>query len=40
MRSFLLLALLVGLAAARCPEGMRPILDDELEHATEIGVEG
>jgi hypothetical protein len=39
MRALCFLAL-VAMAAARCPEGMTPILDEYMERATQIGVEG
>lgn len=38
MKAALLLLALVGLAAARCPEGMVPILEDEMDAAAEIGL--
>lgn len=40
MGRVLVLALLLfaGLAAARCPEGMSPISDDDMDSAMEIGI--
>lgn len=37
MRALLLLSL-VALVAARCPEGMKPVSEDEIEAAAEIGL--
>lgn len=38
MKTALLLLALMGLAAARCPEGMAPIPEDEMDAAAEIGL--